>query len=78
MIASVSIHKETLYYLVDGDVIGVQLHLLAKKPDFLKQKNNSTSTVEATDCQPDKAKLNLEISDGSYIKFFKNGVEQKY
>ncbi len=52
-----------MWILEIGDILGVHLHLLAEKPDYLRSSANPSE---------------LEVSNGSYIKLFKNGIEQRF
>ena len=45
-------------------MVGVYLHLIAEKPAFLRQAGSDTSK--------------LEVSQGSYVSLYKNGVLQPH
>ena len=69
----------------DGDIISVVINRYSNKPEFLRKKNENksdnnkkVSAIRETERDGSagltEADLNdLEISDGSFIEFYKNG-----
>ena len=63
---------------VCGDVIGVYIHLLADKPHFMRDKKHSNhlDDIVSVEILKQTKEEQLEVSNGSYIKFYKNGKLQ--
>ena len=69
-----------------GDIISVVVNRYSNKPEFLRKKNEKGDINMKSACREVERDLstglteadlnNLEISDGSFIEFYINGIKQ--